>query len=217
MKGTHCLHSSTPERKTSWLPPLLLPPLLPCWPARSPSSPAARAASARPSCGAWRATAPPWPSPTQRAGTRRRTGRRHRGRRRPRAGLKRRCGDAAALSAAIDRPPALRPARHPGEQRRRAAPGPGRPTFSLEDFDRTIAVNVRAVFVAIQAAARHMGDGGRIVNIGSTNAERMPFAGGSVYAMSKSALTAWCRAWRATWARAASRSTTCSPARSTPT
>jgi 3-oxoacyl-[acyl-carrier protein] reductase len=30
--------------------------------------------------------------------------------------------------------------------------------------------------------------GGRIINIGSTNAERMPFAGGSVYAMSKSAL-----------------------------
>ena len=61
--------------------------------------------------------------------------------------------------------------------------------FSLADFDRTIAVNVRAVFVAIQAALAHMGAGGRIVNIGSTNAERMPFAGGSVYAMSKSALT----------------------------
>ena len=61
--------------------------------------------------------------------------------------------------------------------------------FSLADFDRTLAVNVRAVFVAIQAALAHMGTGGRIVNIGSTNAERMPFAGGSVYAMSKSALT----------------------------
>jgi 3-oxoacyl-[acyl-carrier protein] reductase len=33
-----------------------------------------------------------------------------------------------------------------------------------------------------------MNDGGRIINIGSTNAERMPFAGGAVYAMSKSAL-----------------------------
>jgi 3-oxoacyl-[acyl-carrier protein] reductase len=60
--------------------------------------------------------------------------------------------------------------------------------FSLEDFDRTVAVNVRSVFVASQEAARHMTDGGRIITIGSTNAERMPFAGGSVYAMSKSAI-----------------------------
>ncbi len=61
--------------------------------------------------------------------------------------------------------------------------------FSLEDFDKTVAVNVRAVFVASKAAAAHMKDGGRIINIGSTNAQRMPFAGGAAYAMSKSALT----------------------------
>ena len=60
--------------------------------------------------------------------------------------------------------------------------------FKLEDFDRTLAVNVRAVFVATQAAIKHMKEGGRIINIGSTNAERMPFGGGGVYAMSKSAL-----------------------------
>jgi len=60
--------------------------------------------------------------------------------------------------------------------------------FKLEDFDRTLAVNVRSVFIATQEAARHMGEGGRIINIGSTNAERMPFAGGAAYAMSKSAL-----------------------------
>ena len=60
--------------------------------------------------------------------------------------------------------------------------------FSLADLDRTLAVNVRSVFVASQAAARHMKDGGRIINIGSTNAQRMPFAGGAAYAMSKSAL-----------------------------
>lgn len=60
--------------------------------------------------------------------------------------------------------------------------------FTLEDFDRTLAVNVRAVFVAIQAASKYMQQGGRIINIGSTNAERMPVAGGGVYAMSKSAL-----------------------------
>jgi 3-oxoacyl-[acyl-carrier protein] reductase len=61
-------------------------------------------------------------------------------------------------------------------------------SFRLSDFDRTFAVNVRAVFVATQAAVKHMKEGGRIINIGSCNAERMPFAGGAVYAMSKSAL-----------------------------
>ncbi|CAN5563307.1 3-oxoacyl-ACP reductase FabG [soil metagenome] len=61
-------------------------------------------------------------------------------------------------------------------------------TFKLEDFDRTLAVNVRAVFVATQAAVKHMKAGGRVINIGSCNAERMPFAGGGVYAMSKAAL-----------------------------
>jgi 3-oxoacyl-[acyl-carrier protein] reductase len=39
--------------------------------------------------------------------------------------------------------------------------------FRLEDFDRTLAVNVRAAFVAIQAAVKHMKSGGRIITIGS--------------------------------------------------
>jgi 3-oxoacyl-[acyl-carrier protein] reductase len=61
--------------------------------------------------------------------------------------------------------------------------------FSLEDFDATVAINVRAVFVATKAAVAHMKEGGRVINIGSTNAQRMPFVGGAAYAMSKSALT----------------------------
>ena len=60
--------------------------------------------------------------------------------------------------------------------------------FRLEEFDRTLAVNLRAVFVATQAAVKHMGTGGRVITIGSCNADRMPFAGGAVYAMSKAAL-----------------------------
>lgn len=58
----------------------------------------------------------------------------------------------------------------------------------VEEFDRMLNVNVRAVFIASQAALAHMGEGGRIINIGSCNAERMPFAGGATYAMSKAAL-----------------------------
>ncbi len=60
--------------------------------------------------------------------------------------------------------------------------------YSVADFDRTFAINVRAVFIATQAAVKHMQQGGRVINIGSCNAERMPFAGGAAYAMSKAAL-----------------------------
>lgn len=62
--------------------------------------------------------------------------------------------------------------------------------FALADFDHTVSVNVRAVFVATKAALRHMGEGARIVNISSVNALRVPFAGAAVYAMSKAALGA---------------------------
>ena len=60
--------------------------------------------------------------------------------------------------------------------------------ITLDDFERTVAVNIRAVFVAAQAAARHMKAGGRIIAIGSTNGDRYPLPGGAVYNMSKSAL-----------------------------
>ena len=60
--------------------------------------------------------------------------------------------------------------------------------YSLADFDRMVAVNIRAVFVASQEAARRMTAGGRIITIGSVNADRMPTIGGSVYAMTKAAV-----------------------------
>jgi len=60
--------------------------------------------------------------------------------------------------------------------------------FRLAEFDKMLAINLRAVFVATQAAARHMPKGGRVLTIGSCNAERMPFAGGAAYAMTKAGL-----------------------------
>ncbi|MEV6034784.1 SDR family oxidoreductase [Nonomuraea sp. NPDC052116] len=60
---------------------------------------------------------------------------------------------------------------------------------TLEEVDRLLAVHPRASFVLAQAAARHMPDGGRIVLIGSSLAERVPYPGWTAYAMSKSALT----------------------------
>ena len=61
--------------------------------------------------------------------------------------------------------------------------------FPLSEYDRILAVNVRALFVAIQAAMPHLGAGGRIINIGSTMADRIPVAGISVYSLSKAAVT----------------------------
>jgi 3-oxoacyl-[acyl-carrier protein] reductase len=62
-------------------------------------------------------------------------------------------------------------------------------TYTLEDFDRMVAINVRAAFVGIQAAAQEMNDGGRIVIIGSNTAIRTAFPGASIYSMTKAALT----------------------------
>lgn len=59
---------------------------------------------------------------------------------------------------------------------------------SLEEVDETLAIHTRAVFVASQAALVHMGPGGRIISIGSCFAQRVPYAGVTLYAMSKSAL-----------------------------
>jgi 3-oxoacyl-[acyl-carrier protein] reductase len=66
-------------------------------------------------------------------------------------------------------------------------------SFPLEQFDRLVAVNVRATFVAIQRALPHLGDGGRIINIGSINADRVPGPGLSVYAMTKGAVSSLTR------------------------
>ena len=60
--------------------------------------------------------------------------------------------------------------------------------LSLADFDRTFAINVRAAFVASQAAAKHLGQGGRIIVIGSCMAERAGVPGAATYVMTKAAL-----------------------------
>ena len=60
--------------------------------------------------------------------------------------------------------------------------------FPLDDLDLMLNVNVRGVFLAIQAAAPHLGQGGRIVTIGSNTAVRTSFPGSSVYSMTKAAV-----------------------------
>jgi 3-oxoacyl-[acyl-carrier protein] reductase len=64
-----------------------------------------------------------------------------------------------------------------------------------EAFDETVAVNIRAVFLAAQEAAKVMPPGSRIINIGSVFGERVPFPGISLYSMSKFAVAGFTRGW----------------------
>lgn len=66
---------------------------------------------------------------------------------------------------------------------------------TLENFDKTMNVNVKAVFAAAMEAAKNMPDGGRIITIGSVNGDFMPFPGGSLYAMSKAAVQMLTKGW----------------------
>jgi 3-oxoacyl-[acyl-carrier protein] reductase len=66
--------------------------------------------------------------------------------------------------------------------------------FALEDIDQMLAINVKSLFVAIQASLRHLGKGGRIINIGSVSSDYMPISGVSVYAATKGAVTSMTRA-----------------------
>ena len=59
--------------------------------------------------------------------------------------------------------------------------------LTVEDFDKTFDVDVRAAFLASQEAARRMTDGGVIVNITSVH-EHVPRPGFAVYAPAKAAL-----------------------------
>ncbi|CAE6796578.1 MULTISPECIES: SDR family NAD(P)-dependent oxidoreductase [Paraburkholderia] len=61
-------------------------------------------------------------------------------------------------------------------------------TVSVEDLDRMLDINVRGVFIAIQAAAARLTDGGRIITIGSNTAVRSGHPGSSVYSMTKAAV-----------------------------
>ena len=62
--------------------------------------------------------------------------------------------------------------------------------MSLEDIEALLNVNIRSVLLATRAAIPHLGNGGRIINIGSCLAERVTQPGLAVYSMTKSALIA---------------------------
>lgn len=66
--------------------------------------------------------------------------------------------------------------------------------LTTADVGRVLDTNVRGVFLASQAAAGVLAPGGRIVSIGSALTQYAGWPGGSLYAMSKSALTGMTKA-----------------------
>jgi len=66
---------------------------------------------------------------------------------------------------------------------------------NLAELDRLFAVNVGGVAAAVRAAAPLMGEGGRIISIGSVVGDATPWPGASDYSASKGAVAAYTRGW----------------------
>ncbi len=79
-------------------------------------------------------------------------------------------------------------------------------------IDRLFRINIHAPTMPPSKRRAACRKAGACV-IGSVNGDRMPVPGMAAYAVSKSALQGWRAAWRGILARAASRSTSSSPAR----
>jgi 3-oxoacyl-[acyl-carrier protein] reductase len=59
---------------------------------------------------------------------------------------------------------------------------------TLEEMDRVLNINVRGVFIATQAALKHMKSGSRVIMIGSCLGERVPLPGLAPYSATKGAV-----------------------------
>ena len=59
---------------------------------------------------------------------------------------------------------------------------------TLDELDQVIDLNLRGVFIATQAALKHMQDGGRVISIGSCVGERDMTPGLAAYAATKGAV-----------------------------
>jgi 3-oxoacyl-[acyl-carrier protein] reductase len=70
------------------------------------------------------------------------------------------------------------------------------PDYSLDDFERTVAVNLRAVFLLCQAAAPRMAERGygRIINLGSIGARTGGYSDSAIYNCTKAAVVAFTKA-----------------------
>ena len=63
------------------------------------------------------------------------------------------------------------------------------------DFDRQIAINIGGVVAAVRAASKVMGEGGRIITVGSGLASRVPYPGLADYSATKAAVATYTKGW----------------------
>ncbi len=71
----------------------------------------------------------------------------------------------------------------------------GDPASDLEALRREQAINVGGVVAAVRAAVPHLGEGGRIITIGSGLATRVGLPGLAGYAATKAAVVAYSKGW----------------------
>jgi 3-oxoacyl-[acyl-carrier protein] reductase len=71
----------------------------------------------------------------------------------------------------------------------------GDPAVDVAQFERQFAVNVRGVATAVRAAAKVMGEGGRIISVGSGLGARVPFPGIADYSATKAAVANYTKGW----------------------
>jgi 3-oxoacyl-[acyl-carrier protein] reductase len=69
----------------------------------------------------------------------------------------------------------------------------GDPGSDLAALDRQHAVNIGGVIAVVREAVKGMGEGGRIITIGSGAGDHIPFAGAADYAATKAAVAAYSR------------------------
>jgi 3-oxoacyl-[acyl-carrier protein] reductase len=71
----------------------------------------------------------------------------------------------------------------------------GDPSVDVAQLERQFAINVGGVATAVRAAAKAMGEGGRIISVGSGLAVRVPFPGLADYSATKAAVATYTKGW----------------------
>jgi 3-oxoacyl-[acyl-carrier protein] reductase len=71
----------------------------------------------------------------------------------------------------------------------------GDPASDEAQLQRQFAVNVGGVAAAVRAAAKVMGEGGRIISVGSVLGQRVPFPGIADYSATKAAVAVYTKGW----------------------
>ena len=71
----------------------------------------------------------------------------------------------------------------------------GDASVDLGQLERQFAINVTGVATAVRAAAKVMGEGGRIISVGSVLGAKVPFPGIADYSATKAAVATYTKGW----------------------